>query len=45
MRLKLLVSALDLVCGLHETYDFAEKPREEIKQLDPGVDPDGLGHL
>jgi hypothetical protein len=44
MRLKLLVSALDLV-WLHETFDFAEKPREEIKHLDPGVDPDGLGHL
>jgi len=25
--------------------DFAEKTREEIKHLDPGVDPDGLGHL
>jgi hypothetical protein len=23
--------------------DFAEKPREETKHLDPGVDPDGLG--
>jgi hypothetical protein len=44
MRLKLLVSALDLV-WLHETCDFAEKTREEIKHLDPGVDPDGLGHL